>query len=76
MTRSLGQILVASLLAIFAACGPSKPPPEDAGVGEDDAGFVEFVPTTNAEHQQMLRQLGFATEVGPRVGPKGEALPP
>lgn len=77
MTRSLGHLLVAALLVVSnTSCGPTKPPPEDAGVGVDDAGFVEFVPTTNAEHRQMLQQLGFATEVGPRVGPKGETLPP
>ncbi|MCU0698854.1 MAG: VCBS repeat-containing protein [Myxococcaceae bacterium] len=46
---------------------------EDAGVVED-AG-VDAVPTTNAEHQAMLRRLGFSTAVGPRTGPAGEALP-
>ena len=70
-TRSLVRFAAAaSLMALFGACGPKPSPPPD-----EDAGVVELIPTTNAEHQEMLRQLGFTTSLGERIGPKGEALP-
>ncbi len=64
------RILAAAVLLVLGGCGPKPVPPP-----EPDAGFVELIPTTNAEHQLMLTQLGFTTGVGARTGPKGEALP-
>ncbi len=72
LTLTKWTTVVAALGALaMLGCGPK--PGIDAGV-EEDAGVVELIPTTNAEHQDMLRQLGFTTNVGPRTGPKGEAL--
>jgi hypothetical protein len=68
-----GLLLVVAVAVLGQACqcGPTPiiPPPEE------DGGVVELIPTTNEEHNAMLRQLGFATEMGARVGLGGEALP-
>lgn len=38
--------LLAAALVVLAGCGPKPVPPPEA-----DAGVVELIPTTNAEHQ-------------------------
>lgn len=44
----------------------------DAGV---DAGFDAGIPTNSQEHREMLRGLGFSTNVGERVSADGGVLP-
>ncbi len=66
--RPVRTLAVVAAGCLLAAC--PGPGPQDAGT---DAG--ELIPTTNAEHNQMLEALGFDTNLGPRKDPAGAAVP-
>jgi hypothetical protein len=51
------------------ACGSGG-----SGGSSGGGGGGETIPTTNAEHNQMLATLGFRTELGPRADPAGTAV--
>lgn len=69
--RTLGLCTAVALVG----CGKA---PSVPGEEEPDAGPTvpeEFIPTNNAEHNQMLQGLGFATDLGARTDPVGRPVP-